>query len=342
MRVLMVEDEVISAKLLERALRQGGYDVLWVRDGVAALKALETQGPFDVLITDWMMPHMDGVELLRRVRERLQPLPLLVMVTAIDTLQAKEYVLNVVSADEYFTKPFQPQEVLDCLENGLGRLRQGSMATPPVKIPVLFEPSQLPPFGVMCWAASTGGPAAVRQVFKDMTPHPNLAHLLVIHGPKWMLETMTEMLQQETTMKVHLAKNGQPVAPGSVYLAPGDHHMEVISAQQGPLLRLRDGAPINFCRPSADPLFESAAKLFGPRALGVVLTGLGCDGARGAAFIHGGGGKVFVQDPEDAVAPFMPRAVVATGVPYKALSLEELGPGLNRAVQKLSLSLATK
>ena len=152
-------------------------------------------------------------------------------------------------------------------------------------------------------ATSTGGPPALTEVLRGLPPSisSKAAFFLVQHGPEWMLSTFTSRIQGDTSLEVVLGSQGMPVKPGHLYLAPGDRHLTVRPGHY--TLKVSNDPPENFVRPAADPLFHSTAEAFGRYCVGVILTGMGRDGTRGAAYIHRVGGVVLAQDPSSAMAP---------------------------------------
>jgi len=161
------------------------------------------------------------------------------------------------------------------------------------------------------------------EVFRQVPDEIYASFFIVQHGPSWMLETFAQRLQKETKLKVSLAANNIEIEKGCIYIAPGDKHLRI--EQHTFKMLLDEGPKENFVRPAADPLFRSIASAFGKYSIGVILTGLGRDGAQGAAQISSVQGVVIVQDPETAVAPSMPRTVIEGGVPHKLAPLSTIG-----------------
>src|SRR5262249_26025905 len=138
----------------------------------------------------------------------------------------------------------------------------------------------------------------------------------------------------------HIAKvSGRPtiegadntcIQPGHIYIAPGGFHMIVARSADGPVIRILDTPPVNFCKPAADPLFHAAAEVFGAGALAVVLTGMGSDAAKGARDIADSGGTIIAQDEESSVVWGMPRATIAIGACSDVLPIGEIGPRIAR------------
>lgn len=325
-RILLAEDSDENALLFEAALLKGRFAVDRARDGAQALGMLE-QRPYDLLLTDWMMPMMDGLELVRRVRRSGARLPI-VLLSAYRDANIRLQALDA-GADEFLAKPCPPSELLDCVRLCLARARQ--RPTPPPVQPAgpVRRPDRLPAFPAVCVAASTGGPDAMEQVIRTLDLD-HAACLAVLHGPAWMLEGYATRLQKVTNHRVHLGATDLPIEPGAVYLAPGGSHMSI--ASHALTLQLTDSEPENFVRPAADPLFHAAASRFGARCIGVVLTGLGRDGTRGAHAIAAAGGQMFVQDPATCVAPFMPASVIEAGIKCERVELQRMGARVNAAL----------
>lgn len=332
MKILIVEDDPTSTLILERSLRKAGYETLSAVDGVEALEILKNQ-PCDAIVSDWMMPRMDGIELVHRIRATIQPLPVFLIVTSLSLPEARSHALQA-GADDYLAKPFAVPEVLERLANCLARRQQPEPLPSSFRRTPSIVPSEPPPtFGAIGVTASTGGPEAVRELVRGIGSHKESAIFLVLHGPAWMLETFAGRLQRETSMPVRLAEDGAPVEPGKIYLAPGDWHLTVVP---GPKIALNKDAPENYMRPAADPLFRSLATVFQGNAVGVILSGMGRDGALGAAEIVAHGGGVFAQDPRTAVAPSMPQTAINAGVVTMSLPLQELAPEILRKISGLS------
>ena len=333
MRVLIAEDDRTSALLLERALTKAGHDSVVVQDGQEALIRL-AKGGFDAVITDWMMPRMDGIELVRRAREEVAEPPLFLVVTALASAEARLHAMRA-GAHDYLAKPFSARDVVERLENCMARRHQPEPK--PSAVALKVDSQQCPPRVGLCITASTGGPEAVREVIHSMGNLPDVSVFLVVHGPAWMLETFTSRLQKETAMTVRLAEDGMETRGGEIYLAPGDRHMVVVPGTFR--IHLNSDAPENYMRPAADPLFRSAANAFGRFCVGAVLTGMGRDGTLGAATIAAAGGKVIAQDPRTAVASSMPQTVVNIGAASSVIPLDGLGIALRIQVDALAEEL---
>jgi two-component system chemotaxis response regulator CheB len=150
--------------------------------------------------------------------------------------------------------------------------------------------------------------------------------LITQHMPPTFTAVLAEHLSRASGRGVHEAEHGEPVLAGGIYLAPGARHMRVVRDGGVIKIALSDDAPINFCKPAVDPLFSSAAEIWGPATLGLVLTGMGNDGTRGAADIVAGGGSIIAQDEATSVVWGMPRSVAQAGLCSAVLPLNQIAP----------------
>lgn len=195
----------------------------------------------------------------------------------------------------------------------------------------------VPRFGVVAVAASAGGLAALRELFAALPEDFGAPVVVAQHrsprGPGYL----EPLLRAATRLRVREARDGDALRPGCVYVCPADRHLRVAG---GGIARMDDGPRVNFARPSADPLFASVAASFGARALAVVLTGRGRDGAAGAAQVRRRGGVVLVQDPATCLSPAMPMAVLSGGGADFVLALPTLADALVSLVMAPSVSTA--
>lgn len=332
-KILVVEDELTNAILLKRVLNKAGYNTVIAHSGADALKHLDKE-TFDAVLTDWMMPQIDGIELIRQLRKKIKQVPYIIMITALVSEGARSYALES-GADDYIAKPIDVDEVLIRLNDGLKRHKQSEPE--PINNIVTRDVKVTPPFPGVFFATSTGGPPTLIDVFKNIDPTLKAAYFVVQHGPAWMLETFSMRLARETNFIVNLASNNMMPEIGNIYIAPGDKHIRIDKNTYHILLD--DGPKENFVRPAADPLFRSAAETFGKYSVGVILTGLGRDGAQGAAELYSSKGTIIIQDPETAVAPSMPNTAIKTGIAHKLVKLENIGKVINEVVFPLSNDL---
>ena len=177
---------------------------------------------------------------------------------------------------------------------------------------------------VVAIGASAGGIAALPAVLSALPDDYPAAVVIVLHLDPHHRSTLASLLARTCSLPVHEAKSGDLLQASMVYVAPPGSHLVL----QGGVLMLSDAAPVNFSRPAVDVLFISVAEAAGPRAIGVILTGAGRDGATGLQAIKRAGGRTIVQDPESAAHGSMPAAAAATGCVDFTLPLASIGPML--------------
>ena len=333
-KILLAEDEISNQLLVKRTLLKAGYTTVVVNNGIEALQLLERER-FDAIITDWMMPELDGIELIRQIRKKYKDPPFILMMTSLASDSARRHALEV-GADDFIAKPVNLNELTDKVQNGIARQIQGDIK--PIIPEQTVIPSEVVPQSVaIAIAASTGGPPTVLEVIKGLDSKANSTIFIVQHGPDWMLESFAQKLNEETDFTVRIASNLMPTQPGYIYIAPGDLHMRVDKNTYR--LLLDDGPKENFVRPAADPLFRSVAEAYGKFSIGVVLTGLGRDGTQGISHIHSVKGSVIVQDPETAIASSMPSSAIASKIPVRVEPLDKIAQAINERVFALAALL---
>ena len=177
---------------------------------------------------------------------------------------------------------------------------------------------------IIAVGSSTGGPEALNAMLGPLVPMLKQAPVVIAqHMPPIFTTILAECLSRATGHAAREPADRDPLKRGTIYVAPGNRHMTVDGAD-APRIRLNDGPPANFCKPAVDPLFESVARTYGAAALGVVLTGMGQDGARARA-IADAGGSIIGQDESSSVVWGMPGAVAASGVCAALLPPAEIG-----------------
>jgi two-component system chemotaxis response regulator CheB len=197
-------------------------------------------------------------------------------------------------------------------------------------------PPTLRPFGaktprVLLIGSSTGGPQALLSVLPHLAGAAARAPILLAqHMPATFTTILAEHIARASGRPTHEAADGEPVASGTIYVAPGGRHMRVALEGGRAVVRLDDGPPVNFCKPAVDPLFESAAAVWGARSLALILTGMGSDGTNGARAIANIGGAVIAQDEASSVIWGMPGSAVQAGLCSAVLPLSGIAAEVSR------------
>ncbi len=199
---------------------------------------------------------------------------------------------------------------------------------PPQPPKPVVRPRVLMPVRAVVIAASTGGPTALAEVIPRLPADFPVPVLVVQHMPPVFTKCLAERLESQSKLLVREAQGGEIVRPGTVWIAPGARHLEVVQEGDAIVTRLTDAAPENSCRPAADVLFRSALKAYGGGLLAVVMTGMGRDGFAGTAEILSAGGRSIAQSGPTCTVWGMPRAVEQAGLADQVAPLTEIAQAI--------------
>lgn len=364
-RVVLVDDSRTVKRALEQMLaREPGIEVVGTAsDGAEGLRVVRKLDP-DVLVLDVEMPGMDGIETVRALRKENRRVAIIMFSTLTDrgadvtlealALGASDYALKPSASGEFGTAAGQVQGELITRIRLHGARRRATAeaaqrrsepvarpalpgtstaaiprATVPVLRPVTTRPTLL---AIGC---STGGPNALVDLFARFPQAFELPVVLVQHMPPIFTRMLAERLTRGSRFAAAEAEDGKPLEPGKIHVAPGGKHLVLARSGASIVTRLNEDAPVNFCRPSVDPLFRSVAELYGRNALALILTGMGEDGLEGSRAIRDAGGAILAQDQETSVVWGMPGAVVKAGVAEAAMPLEALAHEVQRRIGPL-------
>ena len=346
-RVLVVDDSAVIRRLVTHAIEQDpGMNVVGTAsNGAIALQRIPQLNP-DVLTLDIEMPEMDGLETLRRLRREYPQLRVIMLSTLTERGAAITLEALTLGADDYVQKATNEPSLersLDRLQlELLPKIRQffrfagaGLAAAPKTgngSIPAIALQGPRPRPRALAIGVSTGGPTALGAVLPLLPADFPLPVLIVQHMPPLFTRFLAERLDANCKLSVTEAANGMNVAPGKIFVAPGDYHMKVATTGDRFSIRLDQSPPLNSCRPAVDALFASLAETFGGAILAVILTGMGQDGLRGIEVLKKKGASVLAQDEASSVVWGMPGAVVNAGLADRVLPLEQVIPEVLRRV----------
>lgn len=331
-RVLIVDDSAIVRKLLGDALRnEPDIEVVGgAADPYSARELILRHSP-DLLTLDIEMPRMDGLTFLRKLMEH-HPLPVIIISSLTQAGSAASIEALQSGAIDVIAKPGGPREVGQIGErlrrrirslraepavNLTRALRHGAASAPPARV------QGRKAYGLLVIGASTGGPPAIEALLTRL-PADVPPTVIVQHMPPMFTAAFAQRLNGVTPMRVVESSGGEIVERGVVYLAPGDRHLVV--ERDGVQLRtsLREGPQVHYQRPAVDVLFQSIAELRGIPVVGVLLTGMGADGADGMVALRRAGAETIAEDERSCVVFGMPREAIARGGACHVASLLQM------------------
>jgi two-component system chemotaxis response regulator CheB len=335
-RTLVVDDSAVVRRILTDHLgRVPGIEVVATapdpyiaRDKIVALNP-------DVVTLDLEMPRMDGLTFLRKLM-RYHPIPVVVVSSL--TPKGSEMALEALEAGavDVLCKPGTSLTVGEMTAELTDRIRVAARArvrrTPPVGEPTVRPTLSLTHTTnlVVAMGASTGGTRALQEVLSSL-PSNTPGTLVVQHMPEQFTRSFSRRLDSLCAPSVSEARDGDTVAPGKVLIAPGNKHMVLRRSGAVYHVQVKQGPLVCSHRPSVDVLFKSVAQYAGSNAIGVIMTGMGRDGAAGLKSMRDAGAVTFAQDEESSVVFGMPREAIALRAASEVLPLERIAGGIVRA-----------
>lgn len=345
-RVVVVDDSALVRSLLAEIINRQ-HDMQCVgaaSDPLVAREMIRELNP-DVITLDVEMPRMDGLEFLSRLM-RLRPMPV-VMVSTL-TEQGAEITLRALEmgAIDFVAKPRigvshglneLAGDIVDKIRvAAAAQVRRLTAPAPTAASTAAHAPAAARPASplprvstekIICIGASTGGTEAIREV---LVPMPADAPAIVItqHMPPGFTTSFATRLDGLCKIRVAEARDGQRILPGHAYIAPGGRHLRIDRSGSNYVAVVEDTEPVNRHRPSVEVLFKSAARVIGPNAIGIMLTGMGADGASAMREMKDAGSYNYVQDEASCVVFGMPRVAIQHGAAHEVLPLTQIAPAV--------------
>lgn len=340
-RVLIVDDSAVVRKVLTDGLSKlddievvgSAIDPYMAREKIAALKP-------DVLTLDVEMPRMDGLTFLSKLMQH-HPIP--VVVVSSQTPENSESALRALSlgAVEIVSKPGSQFSTPDVHKQLAQAIRTASRAKvfarkdEPVKRVAASYSVLETTHKIIAIGASTGGTQAIEAVLKDF-PANSPGTVICQHMPQGFTASFAKRLNQVCAMEVREAKSGDAVVPGVALVAPGNYHMLLQKSGAKYFVVLKNGPPVHYQRPAVDVLFQSVARHAGQNALGVILTGMGADGAKGLLEMKNAGAHTIAQDEQSCVVFGMPKAAIQLDAAEEILPLNKITQSVFRKLETLN------
>jgi two-component system chemotaxis response regulator CheB len=333
LNVLVVDDSAVVRQVLSGLLStEQGMVVSTARDPIIALEKMKTSRP-DVIVLDLQMPRMDGLTFLRKIM-REDPIPVVVCTGAAGhgtdaALQAMaEGAIDVVHKPQVGLRDFLHESavMLTDVIRAASQARLDAGRPRPSERPAAHLGSKS---AVIAIGASTGGPEAVRSIL-DAMPADAPGVLVVQHMPKGFTKAFASRLDATSAIRVKEAKHGDALLPGCALLAPGNLHMRLVRRAGQLVVEVVDGPLVSRHRPSVDVLFRSVAEVAGRAAVGVLLTGMGDDGAEGLLEMKRAGAATVAQDERSCIVFGMPAQAIRRGAVDEVVALGDVPEAILR------------
>lgn len=340
-KVLVVDDSALIRQILSEIIKSEPDMALVgaAPDAFVAKKLVLEKSP-DVITLDIEMPKVDGLRFLE-VLMNARPTPVVMISTLTEkgadaTLRSLE-----LGAIDFVAKPKigVAQGMAEYHELIVDKTRTAARSkvkkASPAKAASVNKVSYSGTEKLIAIGASTGGTEAIKEVLRTF-PANAPATVITQHMPAGFTSTYARRLDSVCQMQVKEAKGGERLLPGQAYLAPGDKHMEIERSGADYRIRLTDGPRVSGHKPSVDVLFNSLCKSAGNNAIGVLLTGMGSDGAIGLQELFNAGCETFCQDEASCIVFGMPKVAIEKGAAKQVLSLDDMGKAVMQTVEKLS------
>ncbi|MBO9712949.1 chemotaxis-specific protein-glutamate methyltransferase CheB [Sphingomonas sp.] len=327
-RVLIVDDSVVARSVIGRMIEGTRHFTVAgaVSDARAALTFL-TRHDVEIILLDIEMPGVDGLTALPDLLAAGRGAKVLIVSSSAEEGAAATVQALALGAADTLVKPGVGAfggRFAEVLEERLERLMEPHAETAP-SLPTSTVPALHDDFDIVAIGASTGGIHALSQLLRAIPQSFQVPILVTQHLPPSFMSFFAAQLAVLGSRPCDVAAECMRIRPGRIIVAPGTAHMRVVRTSEGTAIRLTEERCTSGCMPSVDPMFESIAEVYGARALGIVLSGMGRDGSEGAARLVDAGARIVVQDRESSVVWGMPGSVASAGRASAVLPPEEIG-----------------
>jgi two-component system, chemotaxis family, protein-glutamate methylesterase/glutaminase len=332
-RVLVVDDSALMRKLIPKILeRDNSIEVVGTAmDGNFALKKIADLAP-QVITLDLEMPGLNGIDTLKEIMRRWR-IPVIVVSSHSTAGAAITLKALALGAFDFVAKPTDVSARMPEIAAEL--IKKIQAAAQSAGVQSQFLPGDTPgltgsklrpiaPTHIVAIGVSTGGPNALQYLFSHLPVEFSGSILVVQHMPDGFTELFAKRLDDSCPIRVKEAQSGDLLLAGRALICPGNRHMKVRKMPLGNVAVLSEEAPVNGHRPSVDVLFHSIAEEFGPQAMGLLMTGMGEDGASGLGEIRAAGGFTVAQSQDTCVVFGMPKAAIERGFAARVADLQEL------------------
>ena len=336
-KILIVDDDPTYRRILSHtfAAIDCAKVVATAADLASAKKILDSED-IDLLTLDVVLREESGLDLLDWLRKQHPSVVVALLTGGTEKRASQPIDAMLLGAMTLVLKPSGPAAPA-ILKESLERVIGGIVATAigHAQLPVQPKAVHALPREVITIGASTGGPPVLLQLLKSLPASIQVPILITQHMHQDHLTDLAAMLNAPGGRTVHLAQHDEPLQPSQVYLANGDKHLGLVRRERHLFVQQMVGPEENFCRPAVDPMFRSVASVCGEDSVGVVMTGMGSDGAKGATHLRERGAPVVVQDEASSVVWGMPGAAVALGAASEVVDAAHIATAVARHISGL-------
>lgn len=345
-KVLIVDDSAFMRKLLSDLFSaEPDFLVLdTARNGMDAVNKVKQLKP-DLITMDVEMPIMDGIKSLEVIMKETPTPVLMISSLTRDGAEATMRALELGAVD-FIAKSAGVISNIAAISNEILMKSRGAVhakifkfvekpvKAAPVTTPLVYSPPSPGDERILAIGTSTGGPRALQEIITKLPGDLPCGVVIVQHMPPGFTKSLSDRLNSLSALTVKEAEHNDVIRPGLVFIAPGDHHMKIEREGNKKIIKLNQDPPIGGHRPAVDPMMESVAKVYGKRAVGVILTGMGHDGAKGIKLIKEYQGYTIAEDQSTAVVFGMPKSAIELGVVDKVAPLPAIAAEIVKAVIK--------